>query len=89
MVAATVESIVKNYGGLPKDCKPNQISEDVMAEVAKIIPSDHAVNLVKECGFKQSKGQISDFFKDFVKRHPDLIQVIKDNIKLSRATGVK
>lgn len=89
MVAATVESIVKNYGGLKKDCTAKQIDEDTMAEIAKIIPSDHAVNLIKECGFKQSKGQISDFFKDFVKRHPELIQVIKDNIKISRATGVK
>lgn len=89
MIAATVESIVKNYGGLKKDCSAKQIDEDTMAEVAKIIPSDHSVNLIKECGFKQSKGQISDFFKDFVKRHPELIQVIKDNIKLSRATGVK
>ena len=89
MIAATVESIEKYYGGLKKDCKADQIDEDTMAEVAKIIPADHAVNLIKECGFKQSKGQISDFFKDFVKRHPELIQVIKDNIKLSRATGVK
>lgn len=87
MVAATVESIVKNYGGLKKDCKSNQIDEDTMAKVAKIIPSDHAVNLIKECGFKQSKGQISEFFKEFVKRHPELIQVLKDNIKVMRATG--
>lgn len=89
MIAATVESIVKNYGGLKKDCKLNQIDEDIMAEVAKIIPSDHAVNLIKECGFKQSKGQITDFFKEFVKRHPELIQVLKDNIKVMRATGGK
>jgi hypothetical protein len=87
MIAATVESIVKNYGGLTKDCKSNQIDEDTMAAVAKIIPSDHAVNLIKECGFKQSKGQISEFFKEFVKRHPELIQVLKDNIKVMRATG--
>lgn len=89
MIAATVESIVKNYGGLKKDCKSNQIDEDIMAEVAKIIPSDHAVNLIKECGFKQSKGQITDFFKEFVKRHPELIQILKDNIKVMRATGGK
>lgn len=87
MIAATVESIVKNYGGLKKDCKSGQIDEDTMAEVAKIIPSDHAVNLVKDCGFKQSKGQITDFFKEFVKRHPDLIQILRDNIKIVRATG--
>jgi hypothetical protein len=58
----------------------------LMAKVAKIIPSDHAVVLVRDCGFKISNGQISTFFKDFVKRHPDLIQVLKDNIKVTQAT---
>lgn len=88
MIAATVESLEKQYGGLAKDCTKDQISEDLMAEVAKIIPADHAVNLIKQCGYKQSKGQITNFFKDFTKRHPDLVQVLKDNIKLNRATGV-
>lgn len=88
MIAATVESIEKAYGGLKKDCKADQIDEDVMAEVAQIIPADHAVNLIKLCGYKQSKGQITNFFKEFTKRHPSLVQVLKDNIKISRATGV-
>jgi hypothetical protein len=59
-----------------------------MAEVAKIIPADHAVNLIKGCGYKQSKGQITAFFKEFTQRHPTLVKVLKDNIKISRATGV-
>lgn len=88
MIAATVESIEKAYGGLKKDCKNDQIDEDTMAEVAKIIPADHAVNLIKTCGFKQSKGQITNFFKEFTQRHPELVKVLKDNIKISRATGV-
>lgn len=88
MIAATVESIEKQYGGLAKDCKVDQINEDIMAEVAKIIPADHAVNLIKQCGYKQSKGQITNFFKDFTKRHPDLVNVLKANIQISRATGV-
>lgn len=87
MLAATVESIIKAYGGAKKDCKPDQIDEDVMAEVAKIIPADYAVNLIKGCGFKQTKGRMSDFFNDFCKRHPELIDVLKANLKLSRATG--
>jgi len=86
MIAATVESIVKNYGGLKKDCKDNQIDEDTMAEVAKIIPSDQAVVLIKECGAKQSKNQLTSFFKEFVTRHPELVQVLRDNIKITRAT---
>ena len=88
MIAATVESIEKHYGGLKKDCKPTEIDEDTMAEVAAIIPADHAVNLIKTCGYKQSKGQITNFFKEFTKRHPKLTQVLKDNIKIGRATGV-
>lgn len=88
MIAATVESIEKSYGGLKKDCKADQIDEDTMAEVAKIIPADHAVNLIKTCGYKQSKGQITNFFKEFTTRHPELVKVLKDNIKISRATGV-
>lgn len=88
MIAATVESIEKHYGGLKKDCAKDQIDEDTMAEIAKIIPADHAVNLIKACGYKQSKGQITNFFKEFTQRHPSLVQILKDNIKISRATGV-
>lgn len=88
MIGATIESIEKAYGGLKKDCTENQIDEDTMVEVAKIIPSDHAVNLIKSCGFKQSKGQISSFFVSFTKRHPDLVDLLRSNIRLSRATGV-
>jgi hypothetical protein len=88
MIAATVESIEKAYGGLKKDCKNDQIDEDTMVEVAKIIPADHAVNLIKGCGYKQSRGQITTFFKEFTTRHPDLVKVLKDNIKISRATSV-
>ncbi len=88
MIAQTIESIEKHYGGLKKDCKPDQIDEDTMAEVAKIIPSDHAVNLIKACGYKQYKGNVTSFFQEFVKRHPDLIKVLKSNIRVGRATGV-
>jgi len=88
MITATVESIEKNYGGLKKDCQADQIDEETMVEVAKIIPADHAVNLIKACGYKQSKGQITSFFKEFSARHPDLVKILKDSIKLSRATDV-
>jgi hypothetical protein len=88
MLAATVESIQKSYGGAKKDCKADQIDEDLMAEVAKIIPADYAVNLIKGCGFRQTKGRMADFFNDFTKRHPDLIVVLQSNLKLARATGV-
>ena len=85
MIAVTVESIIQNYSCQEKD-KPseNKVGEDTMAAVAKIIPSDQAINLIKGCGFKQSKGAITTFFRDFVKRHPDLKDVLKQNLKVSR-----
>lgn len=88
MIAQTVESIIKNYGGAKDKCKDNQVDEDLMAEVARIIPSDQAINLVKGCGFKQSNGAVLNFFREFVKRHPDLIHVLRDNITINRATKV-
>jgi len=88
MIATTVESIIKAYGGLKKNCKADQVDEDLMAEVAIIIPADLSVNLIKGCGFKQTNGRMSDFFGEFVKRHPELIGVLKSNLKLARATKV-
>lgn len=85
MIAVTVESIIQNYSCTAKD-KPseNQVGETTMAEVASIIPSDQAINLIKGCGFKQSKGAITTFFREFVKRHPNLKDVLRQNIKVSR-----
>ena len=85
MIAQTVESIVANYGGLKEDCKKTQIDEATMAEVAKIIPADQAVNLIKECGFKQSKGNLIPFFREFTKKYPEVRDVLRDNIKIIRA----
>lgn len=89
MIATTVESIVKDYGGLDKDCPKNKVPESLMAEVAKIIPSDQAINLIKQCGFQQQKGRIQEFFRDFKKRYPDLIDVMKANIRIDRAVNKK
>ncbi|NVM33981.1 MAG: hypothetical protein HWN81_00195 [Candidatus Lokiarchaeota archaeon] len=89
MIAITIESIVQHYGGLPSDCPGDKISEDVMAEVAKIIPSDQAVNLLKGCGFKQKGVNISMYFKDFTKRHPDLVDILRGNIVVDRAVKKK
>lgn len=85
MIAVTVESIIANYScTLKDDPSKNQVGESTMAEVAKVIPSDQAINLIKGCGFKQSKGAITTFFREFVKRHPDLKDVLKQNIKVNR-----
>lgn len=89
MIAQTVESVIKNYGGAKKDCKANQVDEETMVEVAKTIPADHAINLIKECGFKQSQGQVTTFFKDFIKRYPELGTILKSNLTVSRGTAGK
>jgi len=88
MIAVTVESIAQYYSCTIDDDKDKGlVGENTMAEVAKIIPSDQAINLIKQCGFKQSKGSITTFFRDFVARHPDLTKVLKGNIRLDRSVG--
>ena len=84
MVATTIESIVKHYGGPKAECPPDQVCEELMAEVAKIIPADHAINLIKQCGFKQTKGRVQEYFKTFKTKYPELIHVLKDNLKIER-----
>ena len=86
-IAMTVESIVTNYGGLADECPEGKINEDTMAKVAMIIPKDQAVNLIRDCGYKVHKGQITSYLQEFVKRHKDLIDVMRSNIKIGRATG--
>jgi hypothetical protein len=88
MIPVTVESIIKCYGGKKDKCTPEQIDEDTMVEVAKIIPADQTANLIKGCGYAVAKGRMSDFLSAFVKDHPELIDLMKSNIKVSRATGV-
>ncbi len=90
MIAITVESIIKHYGCQEDDDKKtNKIGEDTMAAVAKVIPSDQAINLIKKCGFLQSKGKIGDFFREFVEKHPSLVDVIKSHIVLERSMKKK
>lgn len=88
MIPVTVDSIIKSYGGKKDKCTPEQIDEDTMVEVAKIIPADQTANLIKGCGYAVAKGRMSDFLNQFVKDHPELISIMKSNIKLNRATGV-
>jgi alkaline phosphatase D len=85
MVSVTVESIIKDYGGdkLKNDKGDDLISEDVMVKVAEILPSDQALVLIKECGLKSHRGNINTFFNDFMKRHPQLLKIVKGNIKLN------
>ena len=80
-IAVTVESIIKDYGGT--SATEDQVDELTMVAVAEIISSDQAVILLKGCGLKSHNGNITDFFKDFCKRYPKLVEILKSNIKLS------
>lgn len=83
MVAMTVESIIKCYGGL--NASDEEIDENTMADVARIIPKDQAIVLIKGCGFKDGKNNITGFFRGFVQRHKDLVQLLRDAIVLQRS----
>jgi len=87
MVAMTVESIIKEYGG--RKATDKQVDEDTMADVARLIPKDQAIVLIKGCGFKDSNGNITSFFRGFVQRHKDLVDLLRSAIVINRATGEK
>ena len=69
-----------------KEAKKTQISEALMIEVAMIIPKDLAVNLLKEIGLKFHQGKIKEFLPDLQLRYPALIELMKNNIKINKAT---
>jgi hypothetical protein len=91
----TVESIISNYGGWYKDRKDKDgkdfphkdgtIDEPTMVAIAKIIPADQAVNLIKGCGYKVHAGQVASYLREFHKRNPECVDIMRDNIKLERA----
>jgi len=82
-ISVTIESISKNYGG--REPKENEISEDLMVEVASIIPSDLAIDLLRSCGQSGKGTNVATFFKDLAAKHPQLVEVLKANIKLNKA----
>jgi hypothetical protein len=93
-ISLTIDSIVEKFGGWyegrKKDGKdwPHEegtIDEATMAEVAQLVPSDLAINLIKGAAMKQQKGNIGEFFKEFTLRHPKCVALMRDNIKLSSA----
>lgn len=94
-IAMTVDSIIASYGGFYKDRKDssgkeipheaNTIDEQTMVDVAEIIPSDQAINLIKGCGYKASKGQVSSYLREFHKRNPRCVDIMRDNVKITQA----
>lgn len=94
-IAQTVESIIGSYGGWFKDKKEKDgkdsvykdgtIDEETMVAIAKLIPADHAVNLIKGCGYKVHAGQVASYLREFQKRNPECVDIMRDNIKLERA----
>lgn len=98
-IAVTVDSIIENYGGwfegrtMPDGSDWPQpdgtIDEATMVEVAQIIPADQAVNLIKGCGYKVHKGHATSYFKEFTKRNPECVKIMRHNIKIDRAVNKK
>lgn len=94
-IAVTVDSIIENYGGWYEGRKrpdgsdwPQEdglVDEKTMVEVAKVIPSDQAINLIKGCGYKVHKGHVTSYFREFYKRNKECVSIMRDNIKVSRA----
>lgn len=65
---------------------PSKIDEATMVAVAKLIPSDMAVNLIKGCGYKVNRDNPTEWFKNFNIRNPECMKIMSSNIKLNRAT---
>ena len=94
-IAVTVDSIVENYGGWYQGLKnkegkeqereESKIDEATMVAVAKMIPADQAVNLIRQCGYKVSRGNATSYVAEFNKRNPDCIEIMKSSIKIDRA----
>lgn len=80
-ISVTIESIVKNYGG--EKATKEQIDEETMVEVAKIVSSDQAVVLLKEIGLKAYSSDVKGFFTRFSTKYPELLHILKSNIKLA------
>lgn len=93
-VSMTVESIVTAYDGffdgkLDKNgdkCKESKhhIDEQTMVEIAKILPTDQAVNLIKRCVGKVALETMDqDAYKSFVERNPEMKSFFKNSLTIN------
>jgi hypothetical protein len=83
-ISITTESIVKHYGG--KTPKEGEISEELMVEVACAIPKDLSIQLLRDCGLKGHGGNVSNFFKEIQGKYPELVEALKANVKVNKAS---
>lgn len=81
MISVLVQSIVENFGGEDATCPKDKIPESLMMEVAEIIPSDHAIHLIKECAFKNNKGV--GYIEELSKKYKDILKKIRSDVKSS------
>jgi hypothetical protein len=73
LVSATVTSIVENF--------PNHISEEILSEVASIIPADLSVSMILDASKKIKDGHLLD---RLVKKYPDLETSIKSKLRAAK-----
>ena len=87
LISATIESIVKAYGG--EKAKADEIDEKTLVEVLKIIPADQGLNLIKECALKVADHDIPKFFKSFMAKYPELTDILKSSVRIVKNTNSK
>jgi hypothetical protein len=84
-ISVTVDSIIQHYGGPKTEKSKNKdlVDEETMIAVARIINSDQAVVMLKQCGQKISGGNVINYFKEITTKYPDMVDILKANIKLT------
>jgi len=78
MVLATRNSVVEHY--------PEKVDDKLLIKVAKIIPKDQAVGMLRECIAKTSKdGKNYKTLGDFLDKDPELKEAIKNGLREKKA----
>ena len=86
MIQITVDSIAEHFTAQEEDDTEKQlVGEKTMAEVAEIIPSDQAINLLRECARVGAKDDMANYFNSFIKKYPKLIGALKASLAQDRA----
>lgn len=86
MIQITVDSIAEHFHAEEEDDKDKQlIGEKTMAAVAEIIPSDQAINLLRECARAGAKDDMANYFNTFIQKYPKLVGALKATLAQQRA----
>lgn len=88
MLSLTVQSILDYYSSSCSEAAADTcrsegryIDEATMLEVAKVLPVDLAVSMIKACGSRYYSHDIVGFFTRIAEKHPDLAQSIAESLE--------